>query len=327
MITGVSPNLSCKGGKWGYMDMTGKEIIPAQYETASDFQNGVAQVTLNGKASILVNPLTGTNLELANGMAGNDVDVNIPQTGRSNEETFAFIIANQNYANFNGSDYALNDGKVFRDYCMKTLGIPENNIRFYEDATYGNIIKALENVRNIADVYEGDARIIIYYAGLGATDKQTSTSYILPIDCSMSSLASTGYSVQQLSDVLGELKTKLSLVLIDTGFAGTDRNGKFIEQNRAVQMASKRILPRNNTVVLTAASPKETAFAKKELGHGLFTYALLSKLQQSKGGCSLKELADYVSAQVKKDAMKHFSQIQTPTAAVSADMLWENIRL
>ena len=148
---------------------------------------------------------------------------------------------------------------------MKTLGLPKNNVRFYEDATYGNIIRAIETLKNIADVYEGDAAIIFYYAGLGATDAQTSTSYLLPTDANPSALGATGYSLQKLSDALAELNTRYSLVLIDAGFAGTDRNGQFLEKNRAVQMSSKRVLPRNKTIVLTASGSKETAFTQKEL--------------------------------------------------------------
>jgi len=48
------------GGKWGYLDTTGKEIIPAQYDAVSRFENGVAQVTKDGVVSTLAHPLTGT---------------------------------------------------------------------------------------------------------------------------------------------------------------------------------------------------------------------------------------------------------------------------
>ena len=33
---------------WGYIDTTGKMVIPAKYESASYFDNGRAEVVLNG---------------------------------------------------------------------------------------------------------------------------------------------------------------------------------------------------------------------------------------------------------------------------------------
>ncbi len=37
------------GDKWGFIDRTGKEVIPLQYDYALYFENGKASVTLNGK--------------------------------------------------------------------------------------------------------------------------------------------------------------------------------------------------------------------------------------------------------------------------------------
>jgi antitoxin component YwqK of YwqJK toxin-antitoxin module len=39
----------CVGGKWGYIDKTGKEIIPIIYDKAYSFSDGKAEVTLNGR--------------------------------------------------------------------------------------------------------------------------------------------------------------------------------------------------------------------------------------------------------------------------------------
>lgn len=36
-------------GKWGYIEKTGKEIIPLKYSYAYSFKNGVAKVELNDK--------------------------------------------------------------------------------------------------------------------------------------------------------------------------------------------------------------------------------------------------------------------------------------
>ncbi len=40
-------------GKWGYIDLTGKEVIAPKYDEASGFVNGVAIVTLNNKEALI----------------------------------------------------------------------------------------------------------------------------------------------------------------------------------------------------------------------------------------------------------------------------------
>jgi hypothetical protein len=38
-----------QNNKWGYIDMTGKVIIPLNYEAVSGFKDSKAEVTLNGE--------------------------------------------------------------------------------------------------------------------------------------------------------------------------------------------------------------------------------------------------------------------------------------
>ena len=328
MIADLSFGEKCTGGKWGYLNKEGDILIPAQYESALPFRDGVAQVVKDGIASLLVEPEKGTQLQLLNGEMTNVVDRGVPQTNKKNEETFAFIIANENYANALRGDFSCNDGKVFSEYCKKTFGLPEHNIRYYEDATYGNILKAIQGAKDIIEAYDGDVQIIFYYAGLGAVDDKTQEGYLLPVDVSLGSLATTGYSVRKLVHELSEIKTKMSLILLDTSFSGTDRSGKRLEVNRGVQITAKKIIPSNHTIVCTASTSKESAFCSKSLGHGLFTYALLDKLKNSKGECTLKELIDSAVSVVKKESVKQFSIIQTPVVTVSSDFLsqWEHLK-
>ena len=65
--------------------------------------------------------------------AVSDVDENIYKTSSINKETFVVIIANQDYHELSSVDFAINDGKIFKEYCNKTLGIPEQNIKYKEN--------------------------------------------------------------------------------------------------------------------------------------------------------------------------------------------------
>ncbi len=319
---------SGKGGKWGFIDYKGKEIVPLKYDMVSDFKDGVAQVTLDGVSQIITNPQTGTTLQLANGAGGGSkVDSNIPETGRKQENTFAFIIANENYSHFKGADYSINDGKVFKEYCLKTLGLSEKDIHYYEDATFGNIIKAMQMVKDLADVYEGDARIIFYFSGLGTTDNKKER-YLLPVDAAIQSLNTTGYSVEKLMGELNVLNTETTLVILDAPFSGVDKTGKMLAEHRGVRIAPKPATVGGNTILVTSSNQTETARSDKKYCHSLFTYALLDKLQTSKGTCTIKGAVDHAAQWVKRESMSKYKETQTPQVTLSEKKKnsWQQIK-
>ena len=68
-----------------------------------------------------------------------DVDENIPVTDRKSDDTYVLIIANEHYTFVDNVDYAIHDGEIFKEYCLKTLGVPEKQVWFYQDASGGII--------------------------------------------------------------------------------------------------------------------------------------------------------------------------------------------
>lgn len=253
-----------------------------------------------------------------------DVDLNIPKTGYVNENTFAVIFANEKYEEESQVEYALNDGEMFKTYCKDVLGLPETNIRFRANATLNNILAELDWMRQIASAYGNEATFIFYYAGHGIPDEATGDAYLLPVDGRGSMLA-TGYSLTKLYEKLGNLSAKRVAVFMDACFSGAKRNGQMLASARGVAIKAKRAVPKGKVVVLSAAQGDETAYPYKEKRHGLFTYYLLKKLQESKGNISMGELADYVIREVKKRSVVVNSKLQTPiiTHSVGTDD-WRN---
>lgn len=331
-----------KYGYWG----GGRELIAPKYDQAGDFQGGVATVTLNGQAKIIKNPLKDTGVQIASGTAvytkegksgpavsrypapNSDVDKNIPVASKKSETKFAFIIANENYAEA-PVPYALNDGRIFREYCVKTLGLPENHVRMYEDATYGNIVAAVEEMKQLADAYEGDAELIFYYAGHGVPAEKENTAYLLPVDGSSSDVTATGYPLSKLYEQLSQMKLKDVTVFLDACFSGAKREDEMLVSARGVAIKTKAEAPRGNMVVFSAATGDETAHQLEEKGHGLFTYYLLKKLQQTQGNVTLGELSEYVTKQVKRQSVVINNKRQTPTTTPSESMttIWTAMKL
>lgn len=245
-----------------------------------------------------------------------DVDNDVPVAKKENLSIFVVIIANENYTDVENVPFAIHDGEVFQKYCTTTLGIPQTNVKFISDATLNNIRRQLIWLRQVMDAYQGEASVIFYYAGHGIPDESNGSAYLLPVD-GFGSDVSTGYSLDKLISELGGKPAKSVVVLLDACFSGSKRGGGMLASARGVAIKAKQNVPKGNMVVFSAAQGDETAYPYKEKGHGLFTYYLLKKLQESKGDVTYGELVDYVTAEVKKQSIVINGKMQTPTATAS----------
>lgn len=261
-------------------------------------------------------------------VGSSDVDTNIPESKANNTKTFAVVISNENYLNVAGVPMALNDGSTFAKYCEKTLGMPHDNVRYYGDASYGTMLRAVRDIKDIAAAYNGDLNIVFYYAGHGIPNETTKDAFLLPVDADGTQTEGC-YSLNRLYAELGSTNAKSIVVFLDACFSGSKREEGMLASARGVALKAKKEDPRGNMVVLSAASGDETAFPYKQKGHGLFTYYLLKKLQETKGDVSLGDLSEYVSAQVKRQSVVTNRKVQTPTATPSESMMqgWRSLKL
>ncbi len=247
-----------------------------------------------------------------------DVDINIPTTKTVNGKTFAFLIGNEHYQQIAAVPFAQRDARIMKEYCVKTLGIPETNIRLYEDATFGKMLSCVRDIKAIADAYNGDIDIIFYYAGHGVPDEANKSAYLLPVDAD-GSQTETCYGVGRLYSELGQLGAHSVIVFMDACFSGAQRGEGMLASARGVALKAKPDAPQGKMVTLSAATGDETAFPYKEQQHGMFTYYVLKALQESKGRITLGELADYVQTQVRQRSVVINKKSQTPTVNASAE--------
>ena len=314
--------------KWALYG-NGKELTSFKYDDVQTFSSGVAMMKQDGEQKLVKNPLKdASTIVIAENQSGkkrkegpvqsrypapnSDVDKNIPVSSKKDENTFAFIICNENYADA-PVPYSLNDGRMFAEYCKKTIGLPEKNVCLYEDATYGNIVVAIEKIKSIADSYDGKAKIIFYYSGHGYPDPSTQEAYMLPIDGNASDIATTGFSLKKLYKELNSMNIISSLVILDACFSGTQRDDAMLAQSRGVAIKVKQEIPDGKVIVFSASQGDETAHQLEEKGHGLFTYYLLKQLQMSNGESSIGEISDYVTKMVKRQSVVINNKKQTPT--------------
>lgn len=281
-----------------------------------------------GKTTVMV--IEGNQKEqvIQSGSLRSDVAMNIPTTNFKNNKTFALIIANENYRRESRVEFAKNDGDIFRMYCIQTLGLPENNVHFVIDATLNDMRGDINWLNNVANAFNGEANIIFYYAGHGIPDESSKTAYLLPAD-GYGSDVQTCYQLEDLYQKLGKMPAKSVTVFMDACFSGSQRSGEMLASARGVAIRVAQGAPIGNMVVFSAAQGDETAFPYLEKGHGMFTYFLLKKLQETKGDVTLGELGDYIITNVRQQSIVINKKIQTPTVIPATNMSekWRGMKL
>ena len=261
------------------------------------------------------------------------IEYNIPAAvpAGSNTNTFAIIIANENYeAPLPNCSYAWRDATVVREYCVKTLGIPERHVRVIKNASIDQLRrKGVKWLQDIATAVKGDANIIVYYAGYGITDADY-RQYIIP--CGMNLKKVKGWQgkaeIDRLStmskhdvkafiaqclpiDTLCSWFDKVTAnnrvtMILDAGFNGCERNGDlFINMGRNVVNRLRPMRLRNDIVIFSAAAADKTAFSFDQQRHGFLTYFMMKELKRTKGDITYGELFQAV-----EKAMSYESSIQ-----------------
>lgn len=258
----------------------------------------------------------------------NTIDVDIPALKSKNKETFSIIIGNEHYQRVSKVPYANNDAKIFAEYCRKTLGIPDKNVRMYENATYGTMIGAMNDLQKIAKAFKGDINVVFYYAGHGIPNETTGDAYLLPVDADGMN-TEVCYSLSRLYKELGELGVRRTIVFMDACFSGAERGNGMVVAARGVVIKPKTNQPTGNTIVFSAATGKQAAYPYEEKGHGLFTYYLLKKLHDTKGDVTLGELGSYICDEAAKQAVLNKGKEQTPMVLTPMGMgeEWKNWKL
>ncbi len=256
------------------------------------------------------------------------VDVNIPSTGEEKSNYFAVVIGNEKYQDETDVAYAENDANIFMKYMKQTIGVPDKQIRYVSNATLNGIRMAIKWLSQAMEVSGGKGQAYFYFAGHGMPDEKTKTPYLLPVD-GMSSDIESAYSLDKLCSELGKMSAHRIIVFLDACFSGATREGKMMASARGVAIKTKPAVPQGNMIVFSATKGDETSYSYNDQHHGLFTYYVLKKLQETGGDVSLGELADYLQKEVSRQSFSEFSKVQTPTVLTSRTLSddWKNLMI
>jgi hypothetical protein len=254
-----------------------------------------------------------------------DVDGDIPSTGRVTKNRFALIIGNEDYGKFQTglqSDqnvlFARNDALMFKEYAVNTLGVPEKHTFTLTDATRGQMSREIERITELAKLTP-NAEIIFYYAGHGLPDFETFESYLVPVDVAAANL-DDAIKLKDLYSKLASSKASKIMVFLDACFSGGGRGENGLLAARTVKIRPKSDIVEGNIVAFTASSGKEVSLPYEAQSHGLFTYYLLKKLQETQGNVTLDEVGQYLEQEIPRASLLENGLLQRPQVLVSPDL-------
>jgi len=255
-----------------------------------------------------------------------DVDKNIPQNAGTNPYRFALIIGNEDYSSYQANlksesnvDFARNDASAFKEYCINTLGVPEKNITFLLDATVGQITQGITKLNLLSKACNGKSQLMFFYAGHGLPDETTKEPYLIPVDVSGANVTA-GIKLNDLYKSLTEFPSERVTVFLDACFTGGSRNAGLIA-GRSVKINPKINILTKNIIVFSSSSSEQSSLSYAEKNHGMFTYFLLKKIQETKGELTYSELFDFLNEKIPVESLLVNSKEQNPVINTSQDIL------
>ena len=153
-------------------------------DTGSFYRRSSIVLTVHDAFSEAIDAMTAEKIQ------DDHVDINIPKSTTTRENTFVLIVANEVYSNafLPTAQYAKNDGETMRRYFVTALGVPDRQVRVLNNASREQIEKegvhwltdlAQATARNSNGTVEPQADLFFYFAGHGFTDFNNVT-YIVP---------------------------------------------------------------------------------------------------------------------------------------------------
>jgi len=260
--------------------------------------------------------------EIVVGSLTSVVDKNIPFNTIKNPDRLALIIGNENYTGSINSEinveYARNDAEIFRQYAINCLGVEERNVYFFTDATAGLMSTKIELVAKLLSKMGSDAELIFYYAGHGFPDESTRVPYLIPVDVNATNL-DAAIKLSGIYKQFSQSGAKRITVFLDACFSGGGRNQGLLAA-RGVKIKPKTGTLDGNMVVFSASTGEQSALPYDIEKHGMFTYFLLKKLQDTKGNITYDELSKYLESKVSLESLRVNGKEQDPEVNVSLDV-------
>lgn len=242
-----------------------------------------------------------------------DVDNRIPTNGKNDPNAIAIILGVEQYKNVSAVPYARRDASTFKEYAVRLLGVPDDNLHLYfrtdADVTKGELEKLFMENGWLAKHCTANTDVFIYYAGHGAPNMSDQSPYLIPNDGDPNYPNQTGFGLGVLYEELGKLNARSVTIFLDACFSGITRDNKpLLADARPINITvTDPALLSDKIVTFSASGGNQigSSFPGKE--HGLFTFYLLKGLRGDADAngdnvLTVEELEKYLQEQVPREA-------------------------
>jgi uncharacterized caspase-like protein len=217
--------------------------------------------------------------------------------------------------------YAVADAEAIYQTLTGPAGFKRDNVLLLTDRSERK--PTLRNIKWALGTFLGrsaqkDDTVLIFFAGHGAPEvdprgleRDGLAKYLIPNDADPEDLYSTALPMDELQTIFGRIEAERVVAFLDACYSGAAGGRTFASKKTRAGAVDDLFLERltrsRGRAIITASRPAEVSIELPELGHGIFTYYLVTGL---KGAAdlnrdrivSLQELYEYVEQQVTTKA-------------------------
>lgn len=207
--------------------------------------------------------------------------------------------------------------KMLSDKKLASFKTVEEHALFDAQATKQGII---EQFKQLSNAPQHDV-LAVYFAGHGITidGKWYFMPYETTLQFNEKSYAGIGISADELQELFANLKMQSIFIMVDACYSGASLTAfrKMLDSQRHFSRALSKSV---GLVILTATRQDQQAAEIKELGHGLFTYAVTEGLagqadfRPRNRQISAHEVADFSTLRIPSFSKQYLQASQEPTA-------------
>lgn len=240
--------------------------------------------------------------------------VGVPQ-----RTAFAVVIGIDKYRDLPAALSARADAEKFAGMLERTMGLPAANVRLATDdhATRTDIQQHLEWLKS--SVPSG-GRAYFFFSGHGSPNESDGSAYIVPYDASVTAVSATSIALSDATAMLSASKAKDVIMIVDACFSGG--GGRSVLPKGARPLVRVREAdPTPNLALFASATGAQISGQSLDGTMGVFTKYVVEGIATGQadgdgdGQLTLRELADWVSPRVSREAKKS-QRDQTPRLAV-----------
>jgi peptidoglycan/xylan/chitin deacetylase (PgdA/CDA1 family)/TolA-binding protein len=238
-----------------------------------------------------------------------------PPAAQPYRDSWAAIIGIDDYVNWQKLQYAAHDALGVKDMLIQRYNFKPDHVftLLNGQATRQNILSLLGDKFGDQTMVQHEDRVLVFFAGHGATRKLASgreLGYIIPVDADLTDFEGTAISMTNFQDISEAIPAKHVFFVMDSCYSGLalTRGGQEMPSPNYLNEISRR----EARQMLTAGGADQQVADNGPNGHSVFTWTLLQGLDgradlNGDGVITATELAAYVAPAVS--ALSH----QTPS--------------